>query len=152
MSDETESEPLPDLTPSQAKFVERLAAGDTASDAYRAAYGCLGWQSNTIWARASELRRNSKVRAWLDAAREAQADTINLTKDQHLRDLERMKDRCEASGDLKGAIRCLELAGRASGLYTERVQHIESDDPAVLEAELNKLRAERGAEPQETRH
>ena len=56
---------LPKLTDKQLKFVLAIQEGKTASDAYRECYDCAKSAPKTIWARASELTRNSKVAAWL---------------------------------------------------------------------------------------
>lgn len=49
------------LTAKQEAFAQGIADGLGQADAYRAAYGADGMKDNTIYARASELMKNSKV-------------------------------------------------------------------------------------------
>ena len=51
------------LTAKQEAFAQGIADGLGQADAYRAAYDAEGMQDNTIYPRASELMKNSKVTA-----------------------------------------------------------------------------------------
>lgn len=51
------------LTAKQEAFAQGIADGLGQADAYRAAYDAEGMKDNTIYPRASELMKNSKVTA-----------------------------------------------------------------------------------------
>lgn len=49
------------LTTKQELFVQRLVAGSSQREAYRAAYGCVGWQDSSVDCAASKLMAVAKV-------------------------------------------------------------------------------------------
>lgn len=55
--------PHVNLTAKQEAFAQGIADGLGQADAYRAAYDAEGMKDNTIYPRASELMKNSKVTA-----------------------------------------------------------------------------------------
>ena len=119
---------LPELTDKQYRFVEGLLAGKTASDAYRAAYECSNSANETIWAKASALANDDRVRIWLSAARKAGLGTAKITLQNHLNRLERLAELAIEKGNLGAAVQAEQLIGKASGHYTERME-ISSTDP-----------------------
>jgi hypothetical protein len=114
---------LPDLTPQQQKFVEGLAVGMTASEAYRNAYDCSGSQPNTIWVSASRLKANPNVALWIEALQAAGFTRIAVSRDDHLRELERLRNVAERSGNLGAAVQAEQLRGKVAGHYVEKVEH-----------------------------
>lgn len=120
---------LPDLTPQQAKFVERILLGDCASDAYRKAYNCDKSKTNSIWASASKLRSNAKVSLWLSAARKAKLGSASVTLEGHVTELERLREIAIESGNVGAAVQAENYRGRASGLYVDQ-RIITIQDPA----------------------
>jgi hypothetical protein len=60
---ETEKMPHVKLTAKQEAFAQGIADGLGQADAYRRAYDAEGMKDNTIYPRASELMKNSKVTA-----------------------------------------------------------------------------------------
>lgn len=130
---------LPDLTPNQYAFVEGLLAGKTASDSYRAAYSCENASDRTIWAEASRLRNCPKVSAWLTAARQAHLGKATVTLDEHLRELERLKEIAISTGNVGAAVQAEQLRGKAAGHYVEQVADVTIDPIRTLQeiAELS---------------
>lgn len=126
------AEDLPELTPQQLEFVQGLCAGKTASDAYRAAYNCENMQNSTIWAAASRLRTNTKVAAWLSAARIAHLGSNIVTRENHLRELERIKELCIANGNYGAAAQCEHYRGKVGGHYVELYADVSHDPVATL--------------------
>jgi hypothetical protein len=125
------SEELPQLTAQQMEFVHGLLEGKTASDAYRAAYNTEA-TDRTIWARASELRNNSKVSAWLSAARKAHLGSAVVTLESHVRELERIKEIAIETGNVGAAAQCEQLRGKASGLYVDKFEDVTPSEPVKL--------------------
>lgn len=160
---QTEDE-LPDLTPQQSKFVQGLLAGKNASDAYRDAYNASKSASATIWAAASRLRANSKVEAWLRAARIAHLGTHTVTLANHLGELERLREMAIKTGNYGAAFQCEQARGKASGHYIEQYADVTYDPLRTLktiaehEPELARKLAEKhnipleNLETPETRH
>lgn len=122
---------LPAITPKQLVFVERLLAGDTASDAYRAAYDTTQCQPETVWANASRLRSDTRVQAWLAAARMAGLGKASVSFQEHLRELERLREIALCTGNVGAAVQAEQLRGKAAGHYTERLE-VTSDPQAVV--------------------
>lgn len=114
---------LPDLTPQQMKFVEGLAVGMTASEAYRNAYDCSNSGQNTVWVAASRLKANANVALWVEALQAAGFTKIAISRDDHLRELERLRNVAERSGNLGAAVQAEQLRGKVAGHYVEKVEH-----------------------------
>lgn len=127
--DEPIDEELPALTPQQQEFVKGIVAGKNASDAYRAAYDCSQSQPSTIWARASELRANGKVAAWITAAQKACLGATKLTLDDHLQQLERLREIALEKGNVGAAVLAEHHRGKAKGHYTDNVNITTEHDP-----------------------
>jgi len=115
---------LPDLTPQQMEFVRHVLAGKTASDAYRAAYDCSHSTDRSIWALASRLRADVKVSSWLAAARQANLGSAVLTKEQHMQELERLREIALSSGNIGAAVAAEQTRGKVAGHHVERIQDI----------------------------
>ena len=114
---------LPDLTDQQMKFVEGLAQGMTASEAYRNAYDCSNSGQNTVWVAASRLKAHSSVALWIEALQAAGFTRIAVSRDDHLRELERLRNVAERSGNLGAAVQAEQLRGKVAGHYVEKIEH-----------------------------
>lgn len=130
---------LPELTAQQSEFVRHLLAGKTASDAYRLAYDAENMRPNTIWARASELRANSKVAAWMAAARKAELGLAFLTREQYLLRLDAAEQKCWDSGNAGAAVGALKAIGDVLGYNVQLVADV---TPAIDRAARLKAIAE----------
>src|SRR5262245_35356199 len=127
-----ETEALPELTPQQQEFVRLRLAGKIASDAYRAAYNTENMTQRTIWAEASRLNADSKVSAWLSAARQAGLGTAVVTLQGHQQELERRRDIAIASGNIGAAAAAEQTRGKVAGHHIERIQEIPADPTDTL--------------------
>lgn len=117
---------LPDLTEKQREFARHILAGKTASDAYRAAYDCSNMVPNTIWCEASRTRALPHVAQWLSEARQAHLGTAVLTRDQHLQELERLREIAIRSGNIGAAVLAETTRGKVAGHHIERIQDVTS--------------------------
>jgi hypothetical protein len=113
---------LPDLTPKQFAFVQGLLEGKTASDAYRGAYDCSNMSKESIWARASELRRNSKVAVWLTHTRMAALELGIRSLEQHVAQLTRLREEAIDQGQISAAVQAEVAIGRVCGLYEDKIR------------------------------
>ena len=125
------SDELPDLTPKQEAFVHGILSGLTASDAYRKAYDCSNMTDRSIWRRASDVRSNSKVAAWLDQARALSLADGKFTLDGHLNTLARLRDEAQAAGNYGAAVQAEQLRGKANRVYVEQVQDMGTSTEAL---------------------
>lgn len=130
---------LPELTPNQREFVRHLLAGKTASDAYRLAYSTENMQPQTIWVEASKLRANPNVALWLAAARKAHFGSAVLTKDDHMRELERLREVALEKGNIGAAVQAEQLRGKVAGHHVERIQDVTPISPQDTLREIAEL-------------
>jgi hypothetical protein len=130
---------LPDLTDQQMTFVRGLLEGLTGTEAYRRAYGCEGWASNSIWCSASKLRADAKVQQWLSAARIAELGNTKVTLDQHVRRLDRLQELAIKTGNLGAAVQTEQLIGKVQGHYIERLELDISSEPTAALDQISKL-------------
>lgn len=92
------------LTPKQERFVQEYLVDSNATRAAQAA----GYSERTAESQGSRMLRNVKVLAFLDAARDAQAERVEVKADDVLRELKRIGE--SDIGDLfdaHGALRPL---------------------------------------------
>lgn len=130
--EEVPAEDLPTLTAQQLDFVKELLSGKNASDAYRAAYDCSNMLPNTIWCEASKLRNCPKVSQWVSAAKKAHLGASTLSLENHLRELERLKEAALESGNHGAAIQAEQLRGKASGHYVDQIRDLTFDPHDTL--------------------
>lgn len=140
---ETPDEELPDLTPQQMKFVEGIASGKTASDALRAAYDTSNYSQNAIWVDASRLKANPKVRLWLDALQAAGMSRISCSREEHLAELERLRNKAERTGNMGAAVQAEQLRGKVAGHYVDRIQEVPAEAGNPHDT-LDQIAAEQG--------
>lgn len=129
------------LTPAQEAYAQHVAGGATQADAYRKVYPkSTKWQQETIHNKASALMRNSEVSARVAELQAKGAELAALTLAKHLARLDELSRDAQASEDYSAAIKAEELRGKASGLYTERIDHTTNGEslnrPATAEAAL----------------
>ena len=126
-------EDLPKLTESQMGFVHSIMAGKSASQAYRENYNCADSSPNTISGNACRTFHHPKIKKWLSAAAQAQLGNAVLTRDNHLRQMERLRELAVDTGDLKSAVKAEEVRGYVAGLRVERVEITHNDPAAILQ-------------------
>lgn len=110
------------LTAKQQAFAERLAAGDSLSDAYRAAYDADGMKPATIKQRAYELSVRSDIRGTVEALvmrKRAMVVAVGVSERERvtalLRGMALDEDRRD---DIR--LRAAELWGRAVGAFIDQ--------------------------------
>jgi len=109
------------LTPKQEAFCIAYVETGNASEAYRGAYNAGKMLAATVNRRAKELLDNSKIAARLAEVRKPAVERAQITLEQHLNDLKRLRDLAEASEKYGPAIQAEVARGKAGGLYTEKV-------------------------------
>ena len=89
------------LTVKQEAFAQGIADGLDQASAYRAAYDAEGMADNTIYARASELVRNSKVADRIAELKGALAERVLWTREMSVKAL--VQTFRESAGSVKVA-------------------------------------------------
>jgi phage terminase small subunit len=123
------------LTQKQEAFcLAYIETAGNASEAYRRAYNAENMQPLTINKRASELLCNSDIAGRLSELRAPAIKKAQITLEQHLNDLKRLRDLAEASEKYGPAIQAEVNRGKASGLYVERVENTGKDGGPIEHA------------------
>lgn len=133
-----QTDDLPQLTEQQQEFVRLRLAGKSASDAYRGAYSADGMSPRALWCEASRVNANANVSLWLAAARQAHLGTAVLTRDQHMQELESIREGCKASGNWGAALGAEVARGKVAGHQVERIADVTATDPADMLRQIAK--------------
>lgn len=111
------------LTPGREAYAVELAKGSTQAAAYRVAFPrSVNWADATVWAHASRLAADDKVRARVAELQQKAAAANEVTLAQHVAKLAELRDEARAARQFGAAIQAETARGKASGLYTDRVQ------------------------------
>ena len=114
-----DADELPELSQQHMDFVVGLVEGKTATDAYIAVYGDDAIRKN-IWARASRLKNNRKVRSWIDAMRLSDLQRGARTIEERVARMEALAEEAKLAGNYATAVMAEEKAGKLEGHYVEK--------------------------------
>jgi len=78
--------------------------------------------SSSVNRKAKELLDNVKITARITEMRAPVLERAQLTLEQHLADLKRLRDLAEADGKYGPAVSAEISRGKASGLYVEKIE------------------------------
>jgi len=121
------------LTLLQQKFCQEYLKHFNGTKAYQMAYKA---KTNVAAVNASKLLRNTKVQAYLAKKVDKQAEKADITVQEIIQDLKKLKDRCmqeievrdkegnpigEYKFDSAGANRSLELLGKHLAMFTDKI-------------------------------
>ena len=114
------------LTQKQELFCqEMLKADQRCSDAYRKIYNVkTGTKDATIHRCAHELIGNPKVAARIKELRNLAASASVLSLDQHMADLEALREEARQAGQFSAAINAEISRGKARGFYVAKVEDV----------------------------
>jgi DNA-binding transcriptional LysR family regulator len=115
------------LTPKRESFAQAVASGMSQADAYRAAFDASRMKPETIQSAASRLMADSKVSARVEEIRAPIVQKAQITLESHLERLKQLSEKAEREGQFSAAISAEVSRGKASGLYTEKIDHSSSD-------------------------
>ena len=110
------------LTQKQENFCLAYIETGNASEAYRRAYEADGMKPETVNRKAKELLDNGKIRARLVELRKPAIEGAQVTLEQHLKDLEELRELAKEFGKYGPAIQAEIARGKASGLYVEHAK------------------------------
>ena len=110
------------LTPKQESFCLKYIETGNASEAYRQCYSAEKMSQEAIRVEASRLLENPNIALRLAAIRAPALKRAEVTLEQHLNDLKRLRDAAERENQLSAAIKAEESRGKVSGLYKEQIE------------------------------
>lgn len=119
------------LTPKQEAFCLAYIETGNASEAYRRSYDAANMSESSINRKAKELLDNGKIAARIQELRAPAVKAAQVTLEEHLNDLKRLRDAAEQDQKYGPAISAEIARGKASGLYVER-QEITGKDGAPI--------------------
>lgn len=122
----------PKLTEKQERFCCEYIETGNATEAYRRAYRPEKASEPTINRKAKALMDMDKIGARIEQLREPVRERAQLTLEQHLDDLKRLRDKAEAEGKYSAAVTAEQSRGKASGLYVEKVEHKGLEAPRIV--------------------
>lgn len=121
------------LTPKREAFAQAVASGMSQADAYRAAYNVRDTtKPESIHQKASRLMAEVNIRARIEEIRAPAVKSAQITLESHLADLKMIRDRALEAEQYAAAITAETNRGKASGLYTEKVEHSGKDGGAIV--------------------
>lgn len=114
------------LTQKQELFCqEMLKADQRCSDAYRKVYNVKpGTKDATVHRCAHELIENPKVAARIKELRNSAASAAVLSLDQHMADLEALREEARQAGQFSAAINAEISRGKARGFYVTKTEDV----------------------------
>lgn len=115
------------LTPKQEAFCLAYLETGNASEAYRRAYDCTNSKPESVNRLAKAQLDNVKIASRIEELRAPVRERAQLTLESHLARLDELSRKAEDEGQYSAAITAETNRGKASGLYTEKIDHISSD-------------------------
>lgn len=132
---------LPVLTDIEMVFFNRIIAGDSPEEAFRAARpDCETWAPGKVWRAAQRLRRELRIETCIAAAYANGAGGGDLPKAAHMRELERLREKALATGNIGAAVKAEELRGKVAGHYVERHENVTPIDPIQVLKRMAKVK------------
>jgi len=132
------------LTQKQENFCIAYIETGNASEAYRRAYDAENMKPETVTKRASEMLIDGNIAGRVAELRAPVIAKAQITLEQHLDDLKRLRDLAEAAAKFGPAVQAEMARGKASGLYVDKTELTGKDGGPVevvapkLEIILNK--------------
>ena len=122
------------LTKKQKKFCEEyIANGYNATQAAIKA----GYSKDTACVIGAENLTKPNIAEYLSAHAKKEQEKFNYTKETHFDELSALGDIARKSGDIKAAIKAVELKGKLCGLYIEK-QEVSIKEPRRFVVEIVK--------------
>lgn len=126
---------MSNLTAKQEAFCIAYIETGNASESYRRAYNAEKSSPGVVNNKASMLLARDDIRVRLSELRKPVIAAVQMTLASHLERLRELSLRAEEDGQFAAAVKAEELRGKASGLYTDKVDHTNSDGslkPSVI--------------------
>lgn len=122
------------LTQKQEEFCQAVVSGMTMSEAYRSVYNTKNMTTPSVNSSAYELMRNPRITSRITSMRAPMLVGASLTLEEHLSELNRLKNIALDANKPEAAIRAEELRGKASGHYVTKIETGSVGEFAALNA------------------
>ena len=109
------------LTAKQESFAQAIASGVSQAAAYRIAYDHEGMSDVSIYQESCKLNKNPKITLRVAELRAPVIKKAQVTLESHIAELQRLAKVAEDNGNVQAAIKAVELTGKVSGLYVEKI-------------------------------
>lgn len=110
------------LTQKQENFCLAYIETGNASEAYRRSYNTENMKPETVNNKAYALLKKGEIRARLEELRNPVIKSVQVTLEQHLKDLAELRELAKEEGKYGPAVQAEIARGKAAGLYVERSQ------------------------------
>lgn len=110
------------LTQKQENFCLAYIETGNASEAYRMAYDAEKMKPESVNRLAKAQLDNIKIASRISDLRAPVIARAQITLEQHLNDLKRLRDLAEASEKFGPAVQAEMARGKASGLYVDKTE------------------------------
>lgn len=126
------------LTPKREAFAQAVASGMSQADAYRSAFDASKMKPETIQSAASRLMADCKVSARVEEIRKPVVKRAQISLEAHLERLRALSEAAEAEKQYSAAITAEVSRGKASGLYSDKIEVTGKDGGPLQHAEVSK--------------
>ena len=111
--------------PEEQRFALALAMGKNATQAFLECIpNATNYSQTGLWSEASKLKRSDKVRFWVREYVLAGAQHGKRTIEQHVGRLTELSLEAQETGNYGAAVNAEVNAGKASGLYVDKVEDV----------------------------
>ncbi len=131
------------LTAKQEAFIRAYLKCGNASEAYRQAYDCKDMKPQTVTRSAHELMQHPNISARVAAYQAKANERAGITLADHLTRLGHLSQVAEGLEQISASVKAEELRAKASGIYTERVEHSGSLEPVIVTFSISGPRCRR---------
>ncbi len=136
------------LTPKQEAFALAYLETGNASEAYRRSYGAENMSPESIWTEACLLLQHPKVSQRLVGLQKKAEAKALLSLEEHMSELQTLRELAKQSAQLSAAIKAEELRGKLRRFYVEQVEHGEAHEfERMSDEELDAFLTEEMPEP-----
>ena len=106
------------LSPKQERFAREYLLDLNATQAAIRA----GYSPKTAYSMGQRLLKNVEVQAFIQSAKQERAEKLARTAQDVLNDIIAVTSQARDEGDLKTALKGLELQGKHLGMFTDKLQ------------------------------
>jgi phage terminase small subunit len=111
------------LTAKQEAFIRAYLKCGNASEAYRKSYDASNMKPESIHSKASELLAHGEIKSRIESAQSKACERAGISLSDHLVRLAHLSRVAEGLDQISASVKAEELRGKASGIYTEKVEH-----------------------------
>lgn len=105
------------LSAKHRAFANRIVAGESATAAYCAVYGC---DERVGGANGHRLLKKAEIVEYIAARQQKAAEKVDLTLESHLASLNALRDQAAAAEQFSAAVSAEVSRGKAVGLYVDK--------------------------------